>query len=45
MDSYKAENPKALYEHAAEWAEYLDWETSPVFTDEEAGTICAKIYG
>ena len=45
MDSYKAENPKALYEHAAEWAEFLDWETTPVFTDEEAGPICAKIYG
>ena len=41
----KAEDPKALYEHAAEWAEYLDWETTPVFTDEEAGPICAKIYG
>ena len=41
----KAEDPKALYEHAAEWAEYLDWQTTPVFTDEEAGPICAKIYG
>ena len=40
----KAEDPKALYEHAAEWAEFLDWETTPVFTDEEAGPICAKIY-
>ena len=40
----KAEDPKALYEHAAEWAEFLDWETAPVFTDEEAGPICAKIY-
>jgi len=30
---------------AAQWAEYLDWETTPVFTDEEAGPICAKIYG
>ncbi len=41
----KAQDPKALYEHAAEWAEFLDWETTPVFTDEEAGPICAKIYG
>ncbi len=29
----------------SEWAEYLDWGTTPVFTDEEAGPICAKIYG
>ena len=41
-DSVKAEDPKALYEHAAEWAEFLDWETTPVFTDDEAGPICSK---
>ena len=40
----KAEYPKALYQHAVEWAEFLDWETTPVFTDEETGPICAKIY-
>ena len=40
----ETDDPKALYEHAAEWAEFLDWETTPVFTDEEAGPICAKIY-
>ncbi len=39
-----ADDPKAIYEHAAEWAEFLDWETTPVLTDEEAGPICAKIY-
>ena len=26
-----------------EWAEYLNWETTPVFTDEEAGQIVAKL--
>ena len=26
-----------------EWAEFLAWETTPLFTDEEAGPICAKI--
>tara|TARA_Y100001968_G_scaffold48329_1_gene38691 strand:+ start:1152 stop:1274 length:123 start_codon:yes stop_codon:yes gene_type:complete len=36
---------KHHYEHAAEWAEYLDWKTTPVFTDDEAGPICSKIYG
>ena len=25
----KAEDPKALYEHVAEWAEFLDWKTIP----------------
>ncbi len=40
----KVKDPKALYEHAGEWAEFLDWKTTPVYTDEEAGPICAKIY-
>ena len=39
----KTEDPKPLFEHAAQWAEYLDWETTPVITDEEAGPICMKI--
>ena len=39
----KTEDPKALYIHAAEWAEFLDWKSTPVFTDEEADTICTKI--
>ena len=40
----KTDNPKAIYQHAAEWGEYLNWETTPVFTDEEAGPIVAKVY-
>lgn len=39
-----SDDPKPIYEHAAEWAEFLDWETTPVLTDKEAGPICAKIY-
>ena len=39
----KTDDPKAIYQHAAEWAEFLNWETTPVFTDEEAGQIVAKI--
>tara|TARA_B100000945_G_scaffold136197_1_gene108717 strand:+ start:252 stop:518 length:267 start_codon:yes stop_codon:yes gene_type:complete len=39
----KKEDPKALYEHAAEWAEYLDWTTTPVFRYEETVPICVKI--
>ncbi len=40
----KTDNPKAIYQHAAEWGEFLNWETTPVFTDEEAGPIVAKVY-
>ncbi|HJN35396.1 MAG: DUF3303 domain-containing protein [Prochlorococcus sp.] len=40
----ETDNPGDLYEHAAEWAEYLDWEVTPVFTDEQAGPLIAKVY-
>ena len=40
----KAEDPKVFYEHAAEWAEFLDWGTNPIFTEEEASQICERIY-
>ena len=29
----KTDDPKAIYQHAAEWGEFLNWETTPVFTD------------
>ena len=32
------------YEHAAEWAECLDWTVTPVFTDEQAGPLMGKVY-
>jgi len=38
------DDPKEIYQHAAEWGEFLNWETTPVFTDEEAGPIVAKVY-
>ena len=44
LDSFKTDDPKAIYQHAAEWAEFLNWETTHVFTDEEAGPIVAKVY-
>ena len=34
----------AVYRHAAEWAECLDWEVTPVLTDEQAGPLIAKAY-
>ena len=40
----EADNADACYEHAAEWAECLDWEVTPVLTDEQAGPLIAKAY-
>ena len=40
----KTDDPKAIYQHAAEYGEFLNWETTPVFTDEEADPIVAKVY-
>jgi hypothetical protein len=41
----KTSNPKAIYENVAQWAELLNWKTTPVFTDEETAPIVAKVYG
>ena len=43
LDSFKTDDPKAIYQHVAEWGEFLNWVTTPVFTDEEAGQIIAEI--
>ena len=40
----EADNADACYEHAAEWAECLDWEVTPVLPDDQAGPLMAKIY-
>ena len=40
----EADNADACYEHAAEWAECLDWEVTPVLADEQAGPLIAKAY-
>ena len=40
----EADSADACYEHAAEWAECLDWEVTPVLSDEQAGPIMAKVY-
>tara|TARA_A100001388_G_C28475603_1_gene359870 strand:+ start:135 stop:251 length:117 start_codon:yes stop_codon:yes gene_type:complete len=29
----KTDDPKAIYQYPAEWGEFLNWETTPVFTD------------
>ena len=40
----ETEDPIALSEHAVEWAECMEWETTQVFTDEQSGPIIAKVY-
>ena len=40
----KTDNPEAIYQDAAEWDEFLNWETTPLLTDEEAGPMIAKVY-
>ena len=40
----EADKVDACYEHAAEWAECLDWEVTPVLSDEQAGPLIAKAY-
>ncbi len=40
----KTDDPKAIYLYAAEWVEFLDQETRPLFTDEEAGPSISKVY-
>lgn len=38
------EDPKHLYFHASEWAELLNWKTTPILSDEEAGVTCAAVW-
>ena len=40
----KADDPKAIYQHTDEQNEFLNQETTQVFTDEEAGSIDGKVY-
>ena len=40
----EVDSANACYEHAAEWAECLDWEVTPVLTDDQAGPLIAKAY-
>ena len=40
----ETENPSTIYEHASEWGEYLKWDVSPVFSDEQAGMVSTKVW-
>jgi hypothetical protein len=37
----ETDKPETVYVHAAEWGAYLDWKTTPVLTDEQAGAASA----
>ncbi len=41
----ETDDPTALNELAAECGEFMEWATTPVFTDEQADPIVAKVYG
>ena len=41
---FKTDNPKAIYENTAQWGEFLNWKTTLVFTDKEAGPLVANVY-
>ena len=38
------EDPLTIYEHASEWNEFLVWENTPVYNDEQAGFVSSKIW-
>ena len=41
----ESDDLKGVYEHAAEWANYLDFQVTPVVEDTEAAKGMAKVYG
>ena len=40
----ETDNIATLYAHASEWAEFLDWTTTPVVTDKTAGEMCTVVW-
>lgn len=40
----ETDDPTHIYAHASEWADYLNWKTTPVFSDEQAGVTSASIW-
>jgi len=42
---YETDNPVALYEGAAPWADILDIDSRLVIEDAEAGPVLAKAFG
>ena len=42
---YKSDNPVALYTGAAKWADVLEFHSSVVIEDPEAGPVLAQVFG
>lgn len=40
----ESDNPKALYESAAEWADLIEIHASVVVEDNDAGAVLGKLY-
>ena len=41
----ESDDPKAVYEHVAQWASLLDLEVTPVLEDADAAEALSKVYG
>jgi Protein of unknown function (DUF3303) len=42
---YETDNPAALYAGAAKWADVLEFQSSVVIEDAEAGPVLAQLFG
>ena len=42
---YETDNPTALYAGAAKWADVLEFHSSIVIEDAEAGAVLAQVFG
>ena len=42
---YETDNPTALYAGAAKWADVIDFHSSIVIEDAEAGPVLARVFG
>ncbi len=38
----ETDKPETVYLHAAEWGDFVTWEITPVFTDEQAGPLSVE---
>ena len=41
----ETDQPGTLYLHAAEWGDFVTWQITPVFTDEQAAGLSGEVRG
>lgn len=41
----ESDDPKAVFEHVAQWSEFLELQTTPVLEDDEAAEALSRVYG